>query len=185
MKGKKLIVVNLIGGPGLGKSILAADLFSALKKRYIVCDVSWEYIKKKLREKALKAVQSQIYIFGKQQFQLYSLKGEVDVAITDSPILLNCIYDKTHSKPLRELVLDEFEKYDNMVYRIERDPSQPYETEGRYQDEDGAKEVDKWVVDFMEQNKIKYKNVIGIGPDTLETIVNDVVEKLKQNETKN
>jgi adenylate kinase family enzyme len=50
MKAKKLIVVNLIGGPGVGKSILAADLFSALKKKNISCDVSWEYIKKKLRE---------------------------------------------------------------------------------------------------------------------------------------
>jgi DNA replication protein DnaC len=33
MKSKKLIVVNLIGGPGVGKSILASDLFSALKKK--------------------------------------------------------------------------------------------------------------------------------------------------------
>ncbi len=98
---KKCVVVNIIGGPGTGKSILASEIFSKVKREGITCDVSWEYIKRKLREKALKVVQSQIYIFGKQQFQLFTMKDEVDVIITDSPILLNSVYDKSNCPLLK------------------------------------------------------------------------------------
>jgi nicotinamide riboside kinase len=185
MKSKKLIVVNLIGGPGVGKSILASDLFSALKKKNISCDVSWEYIKKKLREKSLKAVESQIYIFGKQQFQLFTLKGEVDVAITDSPILLNSIYDKSSCPSLKGLILKEFAKYNNLTYCINRDYNYAYEEEGRYQNEEQAKIVDQKVIEFLNDNSIPYKTIKGIGEDSLKTIINDVLNTIKENEAKN
>jgi len=77
MKNKPVIVINIIGGPGVGKSILTSEVFSSLKRDFVSCEISHEYIKKKLREKALKAVESQIYIFAKQQFQLFSMKDEV------------------------------------------------------------------------------------------------------------
>lgn len=104
MKKKETIVVNIIGGPGVGKSILTSDVFSALKREGISCDIAAEYIKKKLREKALKAVESQIYIFAKQQFQLFTLKDEVDVIVTDSPIFFSAVYDKTKCPLLRALI---------------------------------------------------------------------------------
>lgn len=180
-KKKSAIIVNLISGPGVGKSIISAELFAKFKREYIACDISWEYIKKKLREKSLKAVQSQIYIFGKQQFQLFSMKDEVDVIVTDSPLILSAVYDKTQCSSLKELVLKEFNSYNNITYFIERDKNIPYEQEGRYQDLEGAKKIDEKVKDFMNENNIKYISVNGIGKDSLNKIVNDVKKELKNN----
>lgn len=178
MKKNEVIVVNIIGGPGVGKSIITSDIFSALKKQFVSCDISHEYIKSKLREKALKAVESQIYIFGKQQFQLFSLKDEVDVIITDSPLLFCAIYDKTKCPLLRNLIVKEFNKYDNLNYLLHRDDSVPYEQEGRYQNNEGAKKVDIQMVEFLKIENIPYTNVYGIGETTINAIIADVKNKL-------
>jgi len=179
MESKQCVVVNIIGGPGTGKSILSAELFAKVKRSGITCDVSWEYIKRKLREKAMKVVQSQIYMFGKQQFQLFTMKDEVDVIITDSPLLLNCVYDQSQCPQLRALVLKEYAKYNNLLYFIERDTSVNYETEGRYQDLEGAKEVDTKLKKFLDDNQIPYKVINGIGPENLELIFNEIKKTIK------
>ena len=174
MSKKESLVVNLIGGPGTGKSILASEIFSNLKRNNVTCDVAWEYIKRKLREKALKVVQSQLYLFGKQQFQLFSMKDEVEVVITDAPLLLFSYYDKTRCPFLKKMVLNEYNKYNNLLYFIERDLSVDYETEGRYQDLEGAKQVDSELKAFLDENKIEYKIIKGIGPDSLKTVLDDI-----------
>ena len=179
-KKSKAIVVNIIGGPGSGKTIISSDIFSKLKRNYITSDISSEYIKRKLREQALKVIQSQIYIFGKQQFQLFTMKDDVKVIVTDSPILLSAIYDKTRCPFLKGLILKEYHTYDNMMYFLERDEKAVYETEGRYQDLKGAKIVDRRVKKFLKDNDIKYKTVKGLGQDTIDTIVKDVTAKLKK-----
>ena len=45
---KHTIVVNLIGGPGSGKSTTAAGLFYNLKKLGINCEMALEYAKDKV-----------------------------------------------------------------------------------------------------------------------------------------
>ncbi|HUS50731.1 MAG TPA: AAA family ATPase [Candidatus Paceibacterota bacterium] len=183
-KNKEAIVINLIGGPGCGKSIMAAKLFEKLKLKYISCDISMEYIKRKLREKALKVIESQIYIFGKQQFQLFTMKDEVEVIITDSPIILSAIYDKTNCPHLKALILKEFSVYKNLTYFIDRDEEVEYEQEGRYQDLKGAKEVDKKVKKFMNDHKIKYQIIKGIGNKSRDKIMGDILKELGKNGNK-
>jgi hypothetical protein len=173
------IVINLLSGPGAGKSIITAEIFAALKRKYITCEISSEYIKKKLREQALKAVQSQIYIFAKQQFQLFTLRDDVQVTVTDSPILLSAIYDSTKCEHLRALILKEHHKYNNLNYFIERDLGAKYEQEGRYQDLEGAKKVDAMVKIFLNDNNIEYKTLNGIGELSLKTVIEDVEQKIK------
>jgi len=184
MYKKECIVVNLIGGPGVGKSILTSDVFSQLKRKFVSAEISPEYIKKKIREKSMKAVQSQIYIFGKQQYQQFTMKDDVDVIVTDSPFILSSIYDTSKCTLLKALILQEFNKYDNLTYYIERDDKIPYEQEGRFQDASGAVKVDNSVVDFLDKNAIEYKSVRGIGKDSLDYIVNDVMSSLKAKDGK-
>ena len=180
MYKKNCIVVNLIGGPGVGKSILTAEVFAELKRKFISAEMSPEYIKKKLREGSMKAVQSQIYIFGKQQYQLFTMKDEVNVIVTDSPFIFSSIYDTTGCPELRKLIVKEYNKYDNMNYLISRDIDIPYEQEGRYQDSEGAREVDVTILTFLKKNNINYKMVNGIGSDVRDFIVQEIIEKLKQ-----
>lgn len=180
-KKSETLVVNLIGGPGIGKTIMASDVFSALKREYITCDISSEYIKRKLREQAAKVVQSQIYIFGKQQFQLFGMIDNVLVIVTDSPIILSAIYplDKEKCPLLTGLILKEYKSYNNMMFFIDRDEEAVYETEGRYQDLTGAKQVDLAVKGFLDKHKIDYNTVKGIGSESLQNILQTVKSHLK------
>jgi hypothetical protein len=179
---KETIILNFFGGPGVGKTIIASDAFSALKRNFIKCDQSPEYIKGKLREKAMKVVQNQIYIFGKQQFKLFSLKDDLDVIVTDSPILLSAIYDGNKCPYLKALILNEFGKYRNINYYIQRDVNVPYEQEGRYQDEHGAKLVDESVKVFLDENSVQYDILNGIGKDSLEVVVKNIMSLIENDQ---
>ncbi len=63
---KSALIVNLFGGPGAGKSTMAAGLFSELKWRGINCELATEYAKEKVWEESYAIFENQIYIFGKQ-----------------------------------------------------------------------------------------------------------------------
>lgn len=103
---KKTLVVNLFAGLGAGKSSLCAHIFAALKWRDINCEMSREWAKDKVLEGSSHVLKNQMYIFGKQQHRLFSLKNEVDIVITDSPLLLSIIYDiKKRNKGFTSVVL--------------------------------------------------------------------------------
>ena len=82
-------VVNLIGGPGTGKSVTAASLFAKLKKQGINCEYVTEFAKDLVWSERFPEMKDQIYIFGKSYHKLWKLDGKVDVAILDSPLILS------------------------------------------------------------------------------------------------
>ena len=104
-----MIVVNLFAGPGSGKSTTCAGVFAKLKLAGVNCEMALEYAKDKVWEESNKVLDDQIYVFGKQLHRIFRLKDKVDVVITDSPILLSIIYDKTGNKYFSDLVLNQFD----------------------------------------------------------------------------
>ena len=152
-----MIVVNLFAGPGSGKSTTCAGVFAKLKLAGIKCEMALEYAKDKVWEESNKVLDDQIYVFGKQLHRIFRLKDKVDVVITDSPILLSIIYDKTGNKYFSDLVLNQFNNFDNRNYFIER--TTVYNPKGRLQTEDEAKEIDKVLLDLLKDCNIEYDSV--------------------------
>ena len=152
-----MIVVNLFAGPGSGKSTTCAGVFAKLKLAGVNCEMALEYAKDKVWEESNKVLDDQIYVFGKQLHRIFRLKDKVDVVITDSPILLSIIYDKTGNKYFSDLVLNQFNNFDNRNYFIER--TTVYNPKGRLQTEDEAKEIDKVLLDLLKDCNIKYDSV--------------------------
>ena len=152
-----MIVVNLFAGPGSGKSTTCAGVFAKLKLAGINCEMALEYAKDKVWEESNKVLDDQIYVFGKQLHRIFRLKDKVDVVITDSPILLSIIYDKTGNKYFSDLVLNQFNNFDNRNYFIER--TTVYNPKGRLQTEDEAKEFDKVLLDLLKDCNIEYDSV--------------------------
>lgn len=168
------IVVNLFGGPGLGKSTNAARVFADLKMNGVNCEMALEFIKDKVWEESFKTMDDQIYIFGKQFHKIWRLKDKVDVIICDSPLPFSIVYDKENSKAFHALIMEQFNKFDNLNYYLERGTE--YETEGRMQTFEEAKAVDEKVLSVLSENNIPYRSIPF--NDSYKEVVKDVLDRL-------
>lgn len=158
---KDTLVVNLYGGPGCGKSTMAADIFRSLKWSGVECELALEYAKDLVWESRTKTFNNQIYIFGKQHHRIFRLLGQVDVIITDSPILLTPIYDQEKRKYLKKLAIEEYWKNSNANFLLKR--KKKYNPKGRNHTENQSKEIDLEIKRFLIDNNISFEEVSGSG----------------------
>ena len=172
---KNTIVINLFGGPGVGKSTLCASVFAKLKIMSIECEMATEYAKDMVWEESYKKLENQIYIFGKQHARVHRLLGKVDVVITDSPLLNSIVYDKTQNYALKKLVISEFWKLKTLNFYISRKLN--YEENGRVQTLEQAIDVDNAYLNLIKDNDIKYHQ---IEPGQIDIIVSKVIEMLNE-----
>ena len=154
---RKTIVCNLFGGACVGKSVLMAQVFADLKILGIECEMAPEYAKEKVWDESFRVMDDQIYIFAKQLHKLNRLLGKVDVIICDSPLPFSLIYDKSANKSFADLVLDQFNRFNNINYLIERSTS--YIPVGRLQNEEEAKEIDSRILTLLNEKGIKYESI--------------------------
>ena len=73
-------------------------------------------------------------------------------------------------------VLNVFNSYNNRNYLLTRYHS--YENEGRFQNEDEAKEVRKEIIDKLNQYNIKYEEIASTESNC-EYIVEEVMEEIR------
>lgn len=164
-------VINLFAGPGSGKSTVCAGLFSKLKLSGINCEMALEYAKDKVWEKSFRTLDNQIYVFGKQLHRIWRLKDQVDLIITDSPLLFSLIYDKTYNSKFKDLVIDQFNCFDNINYFINR--GEDYNPKGRMQTLKEAEEIDLMIKGMLLDLNISY---ISINKEeAIDSIYQDVI----------
>ena len=167
-----MVVVNLFGGPGSGKSTTCAGVFSKLKLAGLNCEMSLEYVKDKIWENSLNVLDDQIYVFGKQFHRLNCLKDKVDVIITDSPILLSIIYNKEMSNYLDDLIVEQFRKFNNLNYYLVRDES--FNQTGRIHNLEESVEKDNQIKIMLNEYNISYTTVYK--NNSVDTIIDDVMK---------
>lgn len=173
-----MIVVNLFGAPGAGKSTGAAYIFSKLKMAGVNAELVTEYAKDKVWEESKKTFENQAYIFGHQYFRISRCADKVDVVITDSPILLSIIYnnDPALGKAFDEMVKQVHNSYKSYNYYLER--VKPYNPVGRFQDENGSNSLAKDILTLAEG----YCNHLDVATGDIkgyDYIVNDILNKLE------
>lgn len=149
----KTLIVNLYGGPGTGKSTMAAALFSELKFLGINCELVTEYAKDKVWENSIDVLNNSIHIFGEQHHRIWRLLGNVDVIVTDSPLLLSYVYTDKNSL-LRDLILDEHLKLNNLEIFLER--GKEFNPIGRVQNFEESKEKDQEILRLLNEKLIPY-----------------------------
>src|SRR6187399_572968 len=110
-------VINFFAGPGAGKSTLAAGLFYKMKKLGINVELVTEYYKELVWENIHQSSSDYLYILASQNRRLERLRGKVDFAVTDSPLLLPGYYGKNYGN-IPEIIVplshEIFETYDNI-----------------------------------------------------------------------
>ena len=167
-----MVVVNLFGGPGSGKSTTCAGVFSKLKLAGVNCEMALEYVKDKIWENSLNVLDDQIYVFGKQFHRLNCLKDKADVIITDSPILLSIIYNKEMSNYLDDLIVEQFRKFNNLNYYLVRDES--FNQTGRIHNLEESVEKDNQIKIMLNKYNISYTTVYK--NNSVDTIIDDVMK---------
>ena len=117
-----MICINLYGGPGIGKSTMAAELFVELKHRGIKTELVGEFAKELSYDFAYNVMADQHYLFAIQSHRLWRLaRAGVEVAVCDSPLLLNLAYDQdSDNSCFIQFIISEYGRYTNFDYVLER-----------------------------------------------------------------
>ena len=172
-------IINFFGGPGTGKSTKMHVLVGALKTRGIEAEAAPEYAKEMVwQESQPDVLNNQIHVFGEQQNRIHRLLGEVDVVVTDAPLLHSVAYDIHHDfdgpdEAFHELVYDQHSRLQNTNFLLRR--PQDYETEGRLQNREEAEAVDGVVQDVLTQYSVPYTPLLTTA--TVDTILDVVREQ--------
>lgn len=167
-------LVNFFGGPGTGKSSMAAGVFSKLKFAGVTCEYVTEYAKELTWEKSSK-LKDQLYITGKQQQRIRSVGEQVDFIITDAPLINGLLYNKEHTPEYEALVLNLFNSYENINFFLYR--QKLYNPVGRTQTEEQAKELDIKIKGILNKNNIPYFEFDGIENNV--SIITDTILREK------
>ena len=90
--------------------------------------------------------------------KIYRLLDKVEFIITDSPLPISLYYNKEESQFFDKFIIEQYNKFNNLMYFIERDESH-YETVGRTQTFEESKEIDKNIIQLLRKYDIPFKSV--------------------------
>lgn len=134
-------VINFFGGPGSGKSTTAAGVFHEMKMQGYSVELVTEYAKDVTWDKRFDLLEDQTYVFAKQNRRLARLQGQVEWAITDSPLPLAMLYmPKDYFRTFEPLVMEVWNSYQNISFIMRRHFE--YQTIGRKEDLLAAGQLD-------------------------------------------
>lgn len=180
-------IICLTGGPGVGKSTVAAGVYSKLKQRQISCELVQEVAKEITWEGTQKLLENQIHVFSEQFRRQFRLINKVSYVITDSPLILNSIYfdyyldrlteeDKFFTKKYEDLsraFFDAtFQQFNNLVYVLQR--SKSYDINGRNQTLKESIDIDNRIFEKLVTNKIEFINLYGNEEQNIDQILHDI-----------
>lgn len=174
---KRTPVVNLLGGPGTGKSTTAAFLFALLKGEGVNAELITEFAKDLTWEGRDAALAFQPYVTAKQMWRQHRVDGKVDVIITDSPIILGLVYQgEGCTTSFQNFVTETYRNYRNLTIFLKRNPDvHPYNPIGRNQTEEEALIKDEEILNMLRKYGIPYQELpILEGLGTAEKIVDQV-----------
>jgi len=177
-------IINLFGGPGVGKSSIAAGLTYKLKKKHISCNNPYEFPKTVAWDNNLSAIKDQLFIFANQHRGIAQAYGKVDYIIVDSPILFSIMYNTWYTKgypaeryneSFNNMVVDLFNSYDNINVLLKRN-NNSHNSEERFQNLDESLKLDKHIKNTLDEYNVDY-NTIKTNKKTVNKILDIIWEQ--------
>ena len=175
--------INFFGGPGVGKSVLAARVYAELSRAGIVTtELVREFVKPWAYEGKKPDAFDQVYTFANQLWSEHRLfKAGVDVIVTDSPLLLQCVYASALNKDLgihlRGVAFQYEEAYPSVNFLVDR--IVPFRRIGRFQDESELGELDARIQAWMDNWRLPY---LHVNPDDHRSVTQTVREAVYSQE---
>jgi|SRR5690554_3022197 len=171
---RNTLYVNLYGGPGTGKTTMMASIFAALKWDNVMSEMVPEVAKRYVWSNELWKLENQRDLFRETLKELRRAQGQVDVIVTDSPLLNQILYDQRNDKALHDMVSSIHEQMNTLDILLVR--KKEFRKEGRLQSESEARILDSRIKQIFAQY---FKKPIFIVDGTREN-VDFIVEKIKK-----
>ena len=153
-----MLVVNLFGAPGAGKSSLALLVSGLLKTSYPEFSVECpdEFAKTIVYDEAHKALSCQLYIAGRQQWQIARCEGHADIVVCDSPVLMSWVYGSENGNKVPPEFFDVcrfyHSKYDTLNFLLFRDHE--FDRRGRIHTHDDELRINTKILDTLKAARV-------------------------------
>lgn len=162
----KCKVINLFGGPGVGKSTAMAGLFYIMKVHDHSVEMAQEYIKPYVYNgTAGELIKDQFNLLDKQNeiLKSYYNSNILEYVITDCPLLIGIVYNKNKKieEELKIKTQNLFMMYDNINILIER--SSHYKCEGRLETFVEAKDADNKIKNLLDEMNQPYITINSLS----------------------
>ena len=175
------LIVNYFGGPCAGKSTMAGGIFNKLKSVGYDVEYVQEFAKTLTWEKNYEGLKHQSYVTGVQMYTQNMLLNQVQVVITDSPILIGLMYYNESSPKIKwafeTFVIESFKAQNNINFFIKRNDY--YTNVGRRRTKEEAIKIDERIQQLFQENNIQY-HTIDANNDGLEVSLKLVLETLNK-----
>jgi nicotinamide riboside kinase len=168
--------ICFFGGPGVGKSTLAAQLFGWLKAENFDAELVQEFVKTwAYQQRRLKSF-DHVFTFASQLHteDLY-LQSGVNIIVTDSPVLLQVMYQYMRQLPgqvemrhVAELFEDQHPSINFLVKR-----KVDYKPQGRYETPEAAAAIHDRIVRYLDQWSVPFTEV---EPGNLSAVI-DILDE--------
>jgi len=160
-------LINLFGGPGIGKSSISAGITYKLKKNHISCNNPYEFPKRLAWDHNIPAIKDQLYVFANQHRGIAECYNKVDYIIIDSPIMFSLIYHSYYTEgypaefygdSFKQMIVDLHKKYDNINILLERGET-IHNGDERFQDFEQSIKIDNLCKKILNEHEIPYHTI--------------------------
>jgi hypothetical protein len=161
----KPVLINFVGAPSSGKSMMAALTFVKLKMDHNSSELIQEYAKQLVWENRLEELANQWYVTKKQYDMIKAVYGKVDYVVTDSPLLIGLHYNRYHIdnvcnvEKTEGMIVSKMEEFNNIYIFLKRNKNNPYETIGRIHNEEQSIEIEKNLKGLLDEFDLKYLEI--------------------------
>lgn len=178
--GRIPLVLNAYGGPGSGKTTACMEICAKLKKLGYNAEYVQEYAKDLVYDKKFSLLdgtqEHQFEILKEQTHRIDRLYGQTDFIVTDSPVLLNLIYNQELTPEYAAGVNDLYNQYENFSFFIRRDENS-FQKEGRIHDFEQSKEKDMQIKQLLKDTGTFYSSY---NHQTVEKVIPNAIAVFKR-----
>lgn len=173
--------INLFGGAGCGKSTTASRVYSKMKMDGYNCELVQEFIKPMAYANRFPTSFGQLFVFANQLHQEDRLLPYVNHIISDSPVLLQCVYAKHYKfsgwEDLVNIACKYEDRYPSLNIYLHRSEKIPYKKEeGRFQERREAMRIDKKMIEMI--RKYIKSEIFCIDPNDFDLIMKTIYDKI-------
>lgn len=179
----KTKVINIVSGPGSGKTIMAAQLLIQLKLLGHTVEYVQEYAKDLVWTKRFRKLNDQYAVSEKQYSRLHSINGHVDYIVTDGSLLHGLYYNRFNFNNLSNVdktehaIIEFYNEFDNIVIFLDRGDF-VYEQDGRIESAAEAATIDFILDKILKEKKIPFVHFeSNLSQDNLQKIVDYIIKR--------